>query len=237
MSQAAVSDRAATSGQRGEGRAGEAHQAHVVAPREWDETAAAKVRRRSRTPGRGSATTGRHRTSLGPCPTWWSSAAATTAWSAPRTSPRRGRSVTSSSAGHVVGGAAVTEEIYPGFKYSVCSYVVSLLRPEIIRDLELARHGLRSCRSTARSRRARTATSGGPTIPRTQARRDRAPLARDAEAYEDFTATMARDGGASSSRCSMIPPDPNALDLAALLDAARPRPRLPQLGPDGGCTC
>ena len=43
---------------------------------------------------------------------------------------------------HVLGGAAVTEEINPGFKYSVCSYVVSLLRPEIIRDLELPRHGL-----------------------------------------------------------------------------------------------
>jgi len=43
---------------------------------------------------------------------------------------------------HVLGGAAVTEEHYPGFKYSVCSYAVSLLRPEIIRDLELARHGL-----------------------------------------------------------------------------------------------
>ncbi len=35
---------------------------------------------------------------------------------------------------HLVGGAAVTEEIYPGFKYSVCSYVVSLLRPEVIRE-------------------------------------------------------------------------------------------------------
>src|SRR5467141_2528408 len=43
---------------------------------------------------------------------------------------------------HIVGGAAVTEEIYPGFKFSVCSYVVSLLRPEIIRDLDLPRHGL-----------------------------------------------------------------------------------------------
>jgi phytoene dehydrogenase-like protein len=43
---------------------------------------------------------------------------------------------------HVLGGAAVTEEIYPGFKYTVCSYVVSLLRPEVIRELELARHGL-----------------------------------------------------------------------------------------------
>ncbi len=43
---------------------------------------------------------------------------------------------------HLVGGAAVTEELYPGFKYSVCSYVVSLLRPEIVRDLDLAAHGL-----------------------------------------------------------------------------------------------
>src|ERR1700732_3650204 len=43
---------------------------------------------------------------------------------------------------HVLGGAAVTEEVFPGFLFSVCSYVVSLLRPEIIRDLDLPRHGL-----------------------------------------------------------------------------------------------
>jgi len=43
---------------------------------------------------------------------------------------------------HVVGGAAVTEEVFPGFTFSVCSYVVSLLRPEIIRELDLPRHGL-----------------------------------------------------------------------------------------------
>lgn len=42
----------------------------------------------------------------------------------------------------VLGGSTVSEQIYPGFKFSVFSYVVSLLRPEIIRDLELPRHGL-----------------------------------------------------------------------------------------------
>ena len=42
----------------------------------------------------------------------------------------------------VVGGAAVTEEFHPGFRNSVCSYVVSLLHPSVIADLELARHGL-----------------------------------------------------------------------------------------------
>src|ERR1035437_2937056 len=41
---------------------------------------------------------------------------------------------------HVLGGAACTEEIVPGFKFSGCSYVVSLLRPEITRDLDLPRH-------------------------------------------------------------------------------------------------
>ena len=43
---------------------------------------------------------------------------------------------------YVLGGAAVTEEVFPGFKFSVASFVVSLLRPEIIRDLDLPRHGL-----------------------------------------------------------------------------------------------
>ncbi len=42
----------------------------------------------------------------------------------------------------VLGGCAVTEEMIPGFRFSVCSYIVSLLRPEVIRDLDLTRHGL-----------------------------------------------------------------------------------------------
>ena len=41
---------------------------------------------------------------------------------------------------HVLGGAAVTEELYPGFRFSVFSYVVSLLRPEIIREKTLKRN-------------------------------------------------------------------------------------------------
>ncbi|KAM3709532.1 hypothetical protein ACJW31_02G179000 [Castanea mollissima] len=44
---------------------------------------------------------------------------------------------------HVIGGAAVTEEIIPGFKFSRCSYLHSLLRPSIVRELELAKHGLK----------------------------------------------------------------------------------------------
>ena len=55
---------------------------------------------------------------------------------------RAGRKVLVLERRHVLGGAAVTEEVFPGFKFSVCSYVVSLLRPEIIRELDLPRHGL-----------------------------------------------------------------------------------------------
>ena len=43
---------------------------------------------------------------------------------------------------HVVGGAAVTEEFHPGFRNSTASYTVSLLHPKVIRDLDLAAHGL-----------------------------------------------------------------------------------------------
>src|SRR6478609_6097254 len=55
---------------------------------------------------------------------------------------RAGRKVLVLERRHVLGGAAVTEEVFPGFKFSVASYVVSLLRPEIIRELDLPRHGL-----------------------------------------------------------------------------------------------
>ena len=42
----------------------------------------------------------------------------------------------------IVGGACVTEELLPGYRFSTASYVLSLLRPEIIRDLRLREHGL-----------------------------------------------------------------------------------------------
>jgi phytoene dehydrogenase-like protein len=55
---------------------------------------------------------------------------------------RAGRRVTVLESRPVVGGAAVTEEFHPGFRNSVYSYSVSLLHPQVIRDLELEQHGL-----------------------------------------------------------------------------------------------
>jgi phytoene dehydrogenase-like protein len=42
---------------------------------------------------------------------------------------------------HLLGGAAVTEEVIPGFKFSRCSYLAGLLRPSIIKELQLAKYG------------------------------------------------------------------------------------------------
>src|SRR3970040_582208 len=55
---------------------------------------------------------------------------------------RAGLKITVLERRHVVGGAAVTEEFHPGFRNSVAAYTVSLLNPQIIRDLALAAHGL-----------------------------------------------------------------------------------------------
>jgi phytoene dehydrogenase-like protein len=47
---------------------------------------------------------------------------------------------------HIVGGAAVSEEFHPGFRNSLASYVVSLLRPEVVNDLQLAHYGYQPIR-------------------------------------------------------------------------------------------
>jgi phytoene dehydrogenase-like protein len=56
---------------------------------------------------------------------------------------RAGLKVTVLEQRNVVGGAAVTEEFHPGFRNSVAAYTVSLLNPKVIRDMQLAQHGLK----------------------------------------------------------------------------------------------
>ena len=55
---------------------------------------------------------------------------------------RAGSSVEVCERRDIAGGACVTEELWPGVRASPGAYTLSLLRPEIIRELELARHGL-----------------------------------------------------------------------------------------------
>ncbi|XP_008072148.1 pyridine nucleotide-disulfide oxidoreductase domain-containing protein 2 [Carlito syrichta] len=67
---------------------------------------------------------------------------------------------------HVIGGAAITEEIIPGFKFSRASYLLSLLRPQIYTDLELQRHGLRLHLRNPHSFTPMLEASAGSKVPR-----------------------------------------------------------------------
>ena len=110
---------------------------------------------------------------------------------------------------HVLGGAAVTEEIFPGFKFSVCSYVVSLLRPEIIRELDLPRHGFELLPLDGTF----TPMPDGNFLWRMNDHaRTRRELCRhsrlDAEAYDEFGRAMYEMCKFVKPILSMPPPDP-----------------------------
>jgi phytoene dehydrogenase-like protein len=114
---------------------------------------------------------------------------------------------------HLLGGAAVTEEIIPGFKFSVFSYVVSLLRPEIIRDLDLPRHGLEILPLDG----TMTPMTNGDYLWRVNDHaKTRRELQRhsklDAEAYEEFGKSMVAMCRFVKPILGMIPPDPTSLD-------------------------
>src|SRR6188768_446121 len=134
---------------------------------------------------------------------------------------RAGRKVLVLERRHVLGGAAVTEEIFPGFKYSVCSYVVSLLRPEIIRDLDLPRHGMELLPLDGTF----TPMPSGDYLWRVNDHsRTRREIARhskiDAEAYEEYGKAMVEMGRFVKPILNMTPPDPTSLDPRGLMDLA-----------------
>jgi phytoene dehydrogenase-like protein len=113
---------------------------------------------------------------------------------------------------HVLGGAAVTEEVFPGFKFSVCSYVVSLLRPEIIRDLDLPRHGLEILPLDGTF----TPMPSGDYLWRVNDHgKTHREIARhsklDAEAYDEFGKAMQAMCRFVKPILSMVPPDPATL--------------------------
>jgi phytoene dehydrogenase-like protein len=121
-----------------------------------------------------------------------------------------------------VGGAAMTEEVFPGFRFSVFSYVVSLLRPEIIRDLELPRHGLHilPLESTL------TPLENGDYLAQwndhDQNRRELARHSlRDAEAYDEFGMMLHQMARAVKPLLGMAPPDPGSFSPKELLGMAR----------------
>ena len=122
---------------------------------------------------------------------------------------------------HVLGGAAVTEEVFPGFRFSVASYVVSLLRPEIVRELELPRHGLEILpldgtftpleddylwRVNDHGRTMRELRRWSPS---------------DAEAYDDFSRLMFEMARFIKPILSIAPPDPGRFRPREWMPVAR----------------
>jgi phytoene dehydrogenase-like protein len=132
---------------------------------------------------------------------------------------RAGRKVVVLERRHVLGGAAVTEEIFPGFKFSVCSYVVSLLRPEIIRELDLPQHGMELLPLDGTF----TPMANGDYLWRVndhdKTRREIARHSRlDAEAYDEYGKAMIEMGRFAKPILSLQPPDPTSLDPRGLLE-------------------
>ena len=138
---------------------------------------------------------------------------------------RAGRKVLVLERRHVVGGAAVTEEVFPGFHFSVCSYVVSLLRPEIIRELDLPRHGLEILPLDGTF----TPMPDGNYLWRVndhaKTRREIARHSRlDAEAYDEYGQAMINMARFVKPLLDMTPPDPltrNPRELLRLLSLGR----------------
>jgi phytoene dehydrogenase-like protein len=126
---------------------------------------------------------------------------------------RAGRKVLVLERRHVLGGAAVTEEVFPGFRFSVCSYVVSLLRPEIIRELDLPRHGLEILPLDGTF----TPMEGNYLWRMNDHARARREIYRhsavDAEAYDEYGKAMVEMARFVKPILSMVPPDPWRADL------------------------
>jgi phytoene dehydrogenase-like protein len=126
---------------------------------------------------------------------------------------------------HLLGGAAVSEELYPGFTFSVCSYVVSLLRPWIVRELELAKHGLEliplDCSFLPLPNGDSLARWGDPERTRREIARF---SARDAEVYPQFGQALSGLSRFARRLIDSPAPDPAALrpsELARLFGLAR----------------
>ncbi len=124
-----------------------------------------------------------------------------------------------------VGGAATSRSLHPGFLYSNCSYVCSLLRPEIMRDLELPKHGLQvvpyeggvilkqdgGYLGTFRDHDAHRREIGRHSL-------------RDAEAYDRYSAEVIRQCRFIRPFLLRTPPDPTSLkprDVQELLYLGR----------------
>lgn len=126
----------------------------------------------------------------------------------------------------IVGGCAVTEEFWPGFRNSTASYTVSLLQPDIIADMKLGARGYRVIERPVSNflplPDGRSLTLGGG-LARTQAEFARFS-ARDAERLPDYERRLGRVADVLRALARRIPPSgaEGALGLLGAALALRP---------------
>ena len=135
---------------------------------------------------------------------------------------------------HIVGGSCVTEEIFPGFKVSTTSYVCSLMRPEIIRDLELKKFGYEIIE--------RNPSSFSPypgnrylMFWREQAKtcQEIAKFSKkDAEAYPKFEKRLEELSQFVGPLLTMVPPDPSSSNPRDLYSSLKLLCKMKGLGQD-----
>jgi len=134
---------------------------------------------------------------------------------------------------HLIGGAAVSEQVFPGFTFSVFSYVVSLLRPEIIRDLELPKHGLHilPLESTVTPMNNGDYLAGWGDADQTR-REVYRHSPKDAEAMVEFGRLMHHMAMAVKPILGMIPPDPTSMAPSDLAGMVKLGGHMRSLGPE-----
>lgn len=123
---------------------------------------------------------------------------------------------------HVLGGAAVSEELYPGFKFSVCSYVVSLFRPSIVRDLNLAAHGLEIIPMDCSFQPLPDGRSLARWGDMAKTRREIANFSKkDAEVYPEFSMAMSQMSAFVKEIIDYPAPDPSSMNPRELINLLR----------------
>ena len=133
-----------------------------------------------------------------------------------------------------IGGAAVSRELYTDWKYSNCSYVCSLLRPEIMRDLQLPRHGLQVVPYGGGVTFMQNGDYYGNHADHERQHREVARHSkRDANAYERYEADVMKQTRLIRPFLMRTPPDPTSLKPKDLKELALLASSFASMGEEG----
>ncbi|MFT5482034.1 MAG: phytoene dehydrogenase-like protein, partial [Halieaceae bacterium] len=133
-----------------------------------------------------------------------------------------------------IGGATVSRELHEGWTYSNCSYVCSLLRPEITRDLELPRHGLQVVPYGGGVTFMQNGDHFGNYYDHERQYREMARHSkRDANAYERYAADVMKQTRLIRPFLLRTPPDPTSISPRNLRDLAQFASAFLEMGEEG----